>query len=329
MTKRSGKQKHLLLIDPQRGFAAKIGSGPDAYSQQQRSMDGELCVDGGLEALENVADAIINSPAALDDWTITYDSHQELHIAHPMWYFFPTTPSEKTVKIDGIDRAIYITMNIKGATKCVPAPFTTIVAKNGSLMLGIIDGTGQFHEITSVQCMHPGFTRWTVSYMEKLASGGRYPHMIWPPHCRIGTPSHNLVACIREARVAWEHSQFAVTNPITKGSNIKCEHFGAVQAEVIDPDDPTTQPNTHFVSLLSNEDQEVGIAGLARGHCLANTAMDLSRQFPNPEDFFKRLVLLKDGTADVRNLEFLGDAFVKEATSKGMRVTTCKEWLES
>lgn len=325
------KKKHLLLIDPQRGFAAKVGSGSLANqaAEQQKLMDGELCVQGGLEALGRVADAIVNYPKNLADLTVTFDSHQTLHIAHPIWYMFPSKPSEQFIKIDGIDRMIYDQAEVKGSLKYVPAPFTTIKAKNGGLVIGILDCTGQFHEISSIQCTHPGFTRWTVSYNEKLAAGGRYPHMIWGPHCRIGTPSHTLVDSIREARHFWETSQFAVINPITKGSNIKCEHFGAVQAEVIDPDDPTTMANTHFVKIMSDEDQEVGIAGLARGHCLANTAMDLARQFPKPEDFFSRLVLLEDGTADVTNLEFLGDAFVKEATSKGMRVTTCAEWLKS
>lgn len=326
------KKKHLLLIDPQRGFAAKIGSSNDSaknYAEQQLLMDGELCVAGGMEALDRVAAAIIDRPQALDDLTITFDSHHELHIAHPIWYMFPSKPVEQFIKIDGIMRMLYGEMEIKGGRKYVPAPFTTIKAKNGGLVVGILDGTGQFHEICSIQCMHPAFTRWTVAYNEKLLEGGRYPHMIWSPHCRIGTPSHTLVDSIREARRHWEHTQLAVTNPITKGSNIKCEHFGAVQAEVIDPDDPTTMANTHFVKIMSDEDQEVGIAGLARGHCLANTAMDLARQFPKPEDFFSRLVLLEDGTADVTNLEFLGDAFVKEATSKGMRVTTCAEWLKS
>lgn len=322
-------KKHLLLIDPQRGFAAKVGSGSNPAEEQQSVMDGELCVEGGLEALDRVAKSILQYPKNLDDWTITYDCHQELHIAHPMWYFFPRKPSQQFVKIDGISRQIYGELNVRGSVKFVPAPFTTIVSKNGGLMLGILDGTGQFNPIESVQCMHPGFTRWTVAYMDKLASGGRYPHMIWPPHCRIGTKSNTLVESIREARVSWERSEFSITNPITKGSNIKCEHFGAVHAEVVDPDDPTTQVNSHFVQLLADEDQEIGLAGLARGHCLANTAMDLSRQFPHPEDFFKRVVLLTDGTADVTHLEFLGDAFVKDATAQGMRTSTCEEWLRS
>jgi len=317
-------KKHLLLIDPQRGFAAKVDP-----AEQQIKMDGELCVAGGYEALDRVAAAIIRYSRALDDLTITYDCHQELHIAHPIWYRFVKTPSQKFVKIDGIDRQIYDFMEVKGQQVAVPAPFTTIVAKNGSLLLGIIGNTGQFNPIEHVSCMHPGFERWTVSYNEHLASGGRYPHMIWPPHCRIGTPSGLLVDSIREARLHWERTEFAVSTPITKGSNIKCEHFGAVRAEVPDPDDSSTQPNSHFVKILSDPDQEIGIAGLARGHCLANTAMDLANEFPTPEDFFRRLVLLTDGTADVTNLEFLGDAFVTAATSKGMRTATCEEWLRS
>jgi nicotinamidase-related amidase len=292
-------------------------------------MSGELCVGGGMEALNKVAEAIIDQPEELDDWTITYDSHQELHIAHPMWFMFPSKPKDQFVKIGGVDRLVYSEMTLRGRKHYVPGPFTTIKAKDGGMRMGFLDGTGQFVEYSSIQCSHNGFTGWTVSYLEKLDSSGRYPHMIWPPHCRIGTKSHTLVDSIRVARCFWERSQFAITNPITKGSNIKCEHFGAVHAEVEDPQDPSTQVNSYFVSLMSDPDTQVGIGGLARGHCLANTANDLAKQFPNPEDFFGRLCLLTDGTADVTGLEFLGDAFVKNATSLGMKTMTCKEWLSA
>jgi nicotinamidase-related amidase len=324
-------KKHLLLIDPQRGFAAKVGdpkNPADAYQHQQTVMDGELSIPGGMEALDRVAKAIMANPKSLNDWTITYDCHQELHIAHPIWFMLLQKPP-KYVTIGGVQAQVYQEMQVRGRDVLVPAPFTTIKVKNESLVLGILDGSGQFHEVHPVQTMHPGFQAWTISYMKALEAGGRYPHMIWPPHCRIGTPSNNLVDSIRQARVFWERQEFGITNPITKGSNIKCEHFGAVHAEVVDPADPTTQPNTHFIGLLSDPDQEVGIAGLARGHCLANTAMDLAKQFPNPTEFFSRLVLLEDGTADVPTLEFLGDNFVKEATAKGMRVATISDWLAS
>jgi nicotinamidase/pyrazinamidase len=326
------KKKHILMIDPQNGFAKEVGDPNDlgaAFVQQQEEMDGELCVPGGMAALDNVAAAIEENPHAVDDWTITYDCHQELHISHPMWYRFVTTPSEQFVTIDGNPRMLYSMMTIRGQEVAVPGPFTTVLEKSGGLVIGFLDTTGQFVECSGLTTMHQGFLRWTLDYNAKLRDGGRYPHMIWPPHCRIGTPSNNLVDSIRRARRIWEHGEFGITTPITKGSNIKVEAFGAVAAEIIDPDDPTTMPNTHFVGCMSDEDQEIGICGLARGHCLANTAMDLAKQFPNPQDFMSRLVLLTDGTADVPNLEFLGDAFVAEATKLGMRTATVRDFLQS
>lgn len=326
------KKKHLLLIDPQRGFAQQVGptNDPDAaFKIQQERMDGELCVAGGMGALENVAEAIKRHSDRLDDWTITYDCHTEIHIAHPIWYRFFKRPQERFVNIDGVARMVYMNMTVRGTDCMVPAPFTTITTTNGSLVLSIIDQNGKLHGIEHVDCMHPGAAKWTVEYNEKLEAGGRYPHMIWPPHCRIGTPSGTLVDCIREARRHWETTEMGVTHSVSKGSNFKCEHFGAVQAEVVDPEDPTTMPNSHFIKLMADSDQEIGIAGLARGHCLANTAIDLANSFPTPESFFSRLTLLTDGTADVPGLEFLGDNFVKTATAKGMKTATCEEWLSA
>jgi len=319
---------HLLIIDPQRGFAQEIGDPSDlvsAASEQQKKKDGELCIPGGMAALDNVAELIRDHGDDITDITITMDCHQEIHIAHPIWFRFPTKPSEPFISVDGIQRPTYCEVEVRRKVQCSPAPFSTMIEKNGKIVNGVLDSTGNLHEIAEVNCTQLNFTRWTVDYLKFLFTGGRYPHMIWPPHCRIGTRSNVLVDSVMDAMLGWEREQFGLANKITKGSNIKTEHFGAVHAEVPDPDDPTTQVNTHFVKLLSDTEQRIAICGLARGHCLANTARDIAKQFPNPKEFISRLVLLADGTADVPNLEFLGDGFVSDFQPQGMDVMNCKE----
>lgn len=324
------KKRHLLVIDPQDSFARVVGD-PKNLSQasveQQRTHSGELCVPGGWNALENVSNMLKRAGDAFDDITFTFDCHMMLHIAHPHWFRWETKPKETFIKVDGRDIPTFIEVKLRGKSSFAPAPFTTMMEENGTILNGVLDSKGIFHKIGQIQCAHLGFTRWTVHYLSKLRESKRYPHMIWPPHCLIGTKGYCLIEPIQEAMFDWELNQFGVVNKITKGSNMKTEHFGAVQAEVPDPDDYTTQVNSHFVEILSDPDQEIAIAGLARGHCLANTAIDTARQFPEPEKFISRLVLLTDGTADVPGLEFLGDNFVNDFKAKGMKLSTCKDYV--
>jgi len=328
----SRRKRHLLLIDGQDSFARQVGDQKDpvrAYQEQQKLHRGELCVPGGWEALVNVADMINLHGNQFDDMTFTFDCHQLLHIAHAIWFRWMSKPKEAFITVDGRNVPTYQEMNVRGQLAYGPSPFTTMVEENGAIFNGVLDCKGNLHKIGQIQCTHLGFTSWTTSYLRKLRESGRYPHMIWPNHCLIGTDGNRLIEPIQDAMFAWEQREFGVVNKITKGSNMKTEHFGAVHAEVEDPDDVATKVNTHFIGLLSDPDQEIVICGLARGHCLANTARDIAAQFPDPDSFIKRLVLLKDGTADVPGLEFLGDNFVNEFQPRGMQVTTCKEYFGS
>jgi len=269
------KRNVLLLIDPQVDFCE----------------GGALAVPGGQAALDNVAGFIDRFGSQLDDIIVTLDSHNLLHIAHPIWFLK-----------DGK----------------APDPFTTVMEQDGQIAFGALDAQGDFQQESVGTTRHPGFADWTVEYLKKLKDGNRYPHMLWPPHCLIGTPGACMVPSIITATQEWERKQFGVVSKVTKGSDIKVEHFGALRAEVENPDNPETKVNSHFLQLLSDPDTTVYGAGLARGHCLANTCMDVAEEFDG-DSFCERFVLLEDGTADVANLEFLGDAFVSKMTARGMK----------
>lgn len=324
------KKRHLLLIDGQGSFARPVGPANDyaaAYKEQQTIHDGELCVPGGWDALMRVTKLIGEMGSQFDDMTFTFDMHQRIHIAHGLWFRFSSKPNIPMITVDGRTLATYEEMTIRGKKRWIPAAFTTMVERNGEIVNGVLDSKGNLHDIGSVDCARMGFREWTVAYLKKLFSGGRYPHMIWPPHCLIGTKGTNLVEPLMEAVFEWELGEFGVVNKVTKGSNIKTEHFGAVFAEVPDPEDPSTQVNSHFVELLSDSETEIVVGGIARGHCLANTVRDTASSFPNPDEFIKRLVLLTDGTADVPGLEFLGDAFVTDFTARGMQLSTVQDYM--
>ena len=85
----------------------------------------------------------------------------------------------------------------------------------------------------------PGFYKRSLAYLEALEVGNRYPHVIWPEHCLIGDEGHNVFGELSGAIHEWEE-RFAQADFVTKGSNPWTEHFSAVQAEVPDPEDPST-----------------------------------------------------------------------------------------
>lgn len=271
----------LLIIDPQEDFCeAEDGRG------------GALAVQGGRAALKRVASFIERYGSKLDDIVITLDCHNPLHIAHPIWF--------------------------QDESGNPLAPFSCVKEDKGELLYGSLDASG-FHAKAKARCRRLGFTNWTLSYIRALEAGKRYPHMIWPTHCLIGTPGGCMIPEIAAASRAWEEREFGVASKISKGSNIKTEHFGALRAEVVDPEDPSTQVNSYFLRLLSDADATIYGCGLALGHCLANTARDTANEF-DADAFCKRFVLLRDGTEHVAGLEFLGDAFVNDFKARGMRV---------
>lgn len=255
---------------------------------------GNLGVPGGTEALRNVSKMIDGAGHRIDDIVVTFDSHHPLHIAHPIWY-----------------------VDDKGKR---PDPFTTVKAIDGQICLGSLDANGQFHQSGTATTRHPGFQDWTVKYLKALEDGKRYPHMLWPPHCLIGHAGAAAIPEIANSIRNWEETRFGVAVKVTKGSDIKVEHFGALRAEVENPDNLVgTGVNSTFLESLSDPDVRILGCGLALSHCLANTARDTAGEFDG-DTFCERFILLEDGTASVAGLEHLGEQFVDEFKSRGMEV---------
>jgi len=170
----------------------------------------------------------------------------------------------------------------------------------------------------------PSFQRHSLDYVKQLEKNGRYPLCVWPAHCLISSRGHTVVPVLFDALCKWEE-EFAVVDYVTKGSNIKTEHYSIFQADVPDPKDPSTQVNTALVQTLMTADLIV-VAGEAGSHCLANSIRDLATQF-NDASYIKKLVLLTDATSPVPGFEKLQEDFIKEMVSKGMQLSTTDKFL--
>jgi nicotinamidase-related amidase len=171
----------------------------------------------------------------------------------------------------------------------------------------------------------PSLYRKALDYVRKLEQNGRYGLTIWPPHCLIGSPGHNVFPPLFDALTAWEQ-RFAFVDYVTKGSNILTEHYSAVQADVPDAADPSTQINTRLVQTLENADI-IAVAGEARTHCLANTVRDIANNFGD-DSFVSKLVLLTDASSDIPGFESHAQAFLKEMTGRGMQLSTTTDFLK-
>jgi nicotinamidase-related amidase len=230
----------------------------------------------------------------LDDIHVTLDSHHPLHIAHPNYF-----------------------RNLK--TGAMPNPFTLMEEKGGT----IVGSDGCEYTTFNVNLLPR-----TINYLKALVTSNRYKHCIWPMHCLIGSDGYRVVPQLFGALVDWEVKNNAAVDYVSKGSNYFAEHFGAVMAEVPDPEDPSTQLNNGFIETLMEADI-ILLAGEARSHCLANTVRDIANPaiFAQGDDFIKKCVLLEDCTSDVPGFDALGVAFVNDMKARGMQVSTSVGFL--
>lgn len=284
----------LVIIDPQNSFCKQVDP-----KDQQIIHDGELCVPGAWEDMLRVANLIKTVGNKLYDIHITMDCHHLFHIAHPAWW--------------------------KDSKGNPPGPFTIMSEQNGEF-IGSQLINGSMQEVGKYSCSVPSTTKWTVHYLQTLKTNGKYPHCIWPPHCLIGTPGNNVVEPLMEAILEWESNQKAVVTKVTKGSNLRVEHFSAIKAEVEDPEDYTTSINDKFIKTLMKAD-ELWFAGEAGSHCLANTVRDIADSSPNDE-FIKKCTLLLDGTSPVPGFENLQDQFIKDMEGRGMKTASIDECIK-
>ena len=246
---------------------------------------GALYVPGAKEDIERLAKLIRRIPDKIADIHITLDSHHLMDVAHPLFW-----------------------KNSKGEH---PSPFTIITA----------DDVRQGRWTTTI----PSFIGRMTTYVEELEKGGRYPLMIWPPHCLIGTPGAAVVPDLMDAVNAWADMRRATVDFVTKGSNIFTEHYSAVQAEVPDPADPSTQLNTALVQAIEESDETVW-SGEALYHCLFSTARDTFNAFGT--DAIRKMVLLTDASSMVPNCDnSAAEKFFQEMKAKGMRFTTTADYL--
>ncbi len=290
----SGKRLkfHLVIIDPQNDFLANDDGSPYSIkSGNGKSLVAALPVKGAVADMERVAKFVDRVGNKLDDIHVTLDSHRLIDIAHP---------------------AFWMDQNVRQ-----PNPFTIISAAD--IEAGIWT------------TRNPAFRSRALAYAKDLEqTPDHYKICVWNPHCLIGTWGHNVYPALNEALQNWSDREFAMVDYVTKGSNPWTEHYGALMAEVPDPNDPSTGLNTQFLKMLAEADV-VAVAGEASSHCVLKTVTQIADNIG--DEHIKKFHLLRDCMSPVPAIPNVVDfpaiaaTWLKAMERRGMTVTTSTDFL--
>lgn len=209
----------LLLIDIQNDFHP----------------GGSLAIPTADADAERTASFITRNALKIDRIVATLDSHHKLHIAHPCFWTnadgehpSPFTLISSQDVIDGkwIPRKFI---------KCPPIdPPVEQSVVGESVKLWKEDG-----ELDTLA--------WSIEYTQRLEAKGRFQLCIWPEHCLIGTPGHNVVKIVRDAMDDWSYKTGKSVEWVDKGQNLLTEMYSALCAEV-----PVNKKTSFDVDLLNS-----------------------------------------------------------------------------
>jgi nicotinamidase/pyrazinamidase len=247
---------------------------------------GALHVPGAGADMDRLAGLLERLQREITAVHVTLDSHTVFDVAHPIFWR------------DSVGRC--------------PDPFTPVTAADVR--------SGRWNTSRPVDRGR------ALSYLEALEQTGRYSHTIWPEHCLLGTPGHNVWPRLAAALHAWEREHRTPLDFVLKGSNPWTEHFSAVRAEVPDPEDPGTAENVRLLQALRTADR-VLLAGEALSHCVANTVHDLAALLDGAAQL-RKLVLLTDATSPVPGPTFeqMARDFLAEFRAQGMQTATTEDF---
>lgn len=281
---------HLVVIDGQNDFMGNDDGTPYSVKLESgKSLTATLPVKGAVSDMKRLAKMVDRTGPRIEDIHATLDSHRVIDVGHP---------------------GMFRDQNGKS-----PNPFTMF--SSADLVNGIWT------------TRNPASRKRMIDYELALESSkNKYPHMIWPEHCLIGTWGHNVQADLAEAFLRWERSQYANVDYVVKGTNPYTEHYGALMAEVPDPSDPSTQLNTAFLGVMQDADI-IGFAGEASSHCVLTTLKQIVENIG--KEHLKKFHLLTDCMSPVvaPGIDFpaIAEQFLKEMAVEGMTLTTSTEFL--
>jgi nicotinamidase-related amidase len=261
----------LLLIDLQNDFCQKSGN---LYVGGQSG-------EGAIDDNNRIAEFIYGNLERITNIRYTLDSHI------PFQIFFPS---------------FWVDQNGKNLQ-----PFDLVKLKAGKLVIvrmgtdaGVASVSPKAAGAIGVHSM-PFMNSYAKHYVKTLEDKGRLDLTIWPYHCLIGTPGHNLVGTIDEARLFHSFARSIQSEPSIKGGNPLTENYGVFACEVDTRQDgaPIAHKNIQLLKELVENDQII-IAGQAWSHCVASSISQLLDDILSKDkSLAKKVYLMADCTSAV------------------------------
>jgi nicotinamidase/pyrazinamidase len=244
-----------------------------------------LPVTGANADMLRLAELMRKAGASLTDITVTLDSHASV----------------------GIERTTFW----KTATGEAVAPFTQVGESDVR--------AGRFAPRDPAQL--PA----VLAYLQALEKGGRYRLVVWPVHCVLGTWGHNIHEAVAVQLAEWEQRSLRPAFRVLKGLNPLTEAYSAVQAEVPDARDPSTQTNRELIGRARPDGGLLLVAGEAASHCVASTLEHLFAELGADEK--RKVVILRDCMSPVASFEAQAEKFFADARAQGARVMSSDQAL--
>ena len=163
----------------------------------------------------------------------------------------------------------------------------------------------------------PSLQALALAYVCALEQRGRYPLIVRPEHCLIGSWGGGVQPDLHGALNRWCHRTLRSVSYAAVGLNPNTEHYSALQAEVPDLADANTMANDSLLTSLAKAEHLI-IAGLSLSHGLAATVYDIAALLG--PSAVRKITLLTDCTSSMAGFEELGTRFLADLVGRGMRV---------
>jgi len=282
----------LLLVDVQNDFHP----------------GGTLAIPSAGEDALRIAEFLRSNARRIDRVVATMDSHHRHHVAHACFW----------VDADGNHPGEFSTISAEDAKSGRWRPRDDLAVGDeafgsGGMVDPEIFGGSAFGEDGALE-----LRKYCEEYTEALREKGRFQLTIWPEHCLLGSPGHNVVDCVRSAVDEWIEISSGRVEWMQKGQNLLTEMYSAFSAEV--PVTRATSFNVAAFESLVTSDRLV-VAGQALSHCVNYTVRDLLTRWPAG----KEICLLEDCCSAVPGFEEEAARFVEDARGLGVRVCSSTE----
>ena len=250
---------------------------------------GSLAIPTADADAERTARFIRAHAPKIDRIVVTLDTHQRVHIAHGIFW-----------------------VNDAGEH---PPPFTLITSED------VARGKWRASDASK--------QRAAEEYTRKLEERSRFTLCVWPEHCIIGSPGHNVRPSILAAINEWVETRMREVTFVWKGANCLTEMYSALGAEVpVESGSETSVDQSKALLRAIRESSRVFVCGQALSHCVNFTVRDLVASLDDDDDALASISILRDCTSAVPGFEDAGDKFLDDVRRKGLRVVTTRDAWE-